>query len=210
MFLVLYIIGGIAFICWMFSKFDGTEMNNGLGSFFVLVFVTLIYSLVWPIIWPITYFSTKDSTGKQSHSKNPTPSITVIPINSDDELIVNYSDSRAVPTTKNDIKNIVQKNAENITPTKLPKNNITETKINDANLKTIDDSKKSVAKADKPIKSSGLGSKISKEVKKLPKGSTPTAYQCLKCFYKWNRDPNLRCAMCSDSGPYKPHDGLPG
>lgn len=72
------------------------------------------------------------------------------------------------------------------------------------------DSKKSVVKTEKVIKSSGLGNKISKEVKKLPKGSTPTAYQCLKCFYKWNRNPNLRCAMCSDSGPYKPHDGMLG
>lgn len=50
--------------------------------------------------------------------------------------------------------------------------------------------------------------KLNNLVENLSKNSQPTAYQCLKCFYKWNYDPVLRCAMCSELGPYKPHGDL--
>jgi hypothetical protein len=39
--------------------------------------------------------------------------------------------------------------------------------------------------------------------------STP-AYRCVKCSYKWNRDPKARCAWCNEMGPYQLHQGKLG
>ena len=39
--------------------------------------------------------------------------------------------------------------------------------------------------------------------------STP-AYRCVKCSYKWNRDPKARCAWCNELGPYQLHQGKLG
>ncbi len=30
-------------------------------------------------------------------------------------------------------------------------------------------------------------------------------YRCAKCSYKWNRDPNARCAWCNELGSYEVH-----
>lgn len=67
-----------------------------------------------------------------------------------------------------------------------------------------------VSKDEKKLLAKEVKLNKEKEVKTLSKGTKPTAYQCSKCFYKWNRDPNLRCAMCSEFGPYKPHNGKLG
>lgn len=42
-----------------------------------------------------------------------------------------------------------------------------------------------------------------------PPPSTP-AYRCVKCSYKWNRDPQARCAWCNEMGPYQLHQGKIG
>ena len=40
--------------------------------------------------------------------------------------------------------------------------------------------------------------------KRSPLSFSP-AYRCVKCSYKWNRDPKARCAWCNEMGPYQLH-----
>ena len=53
----VYVGGWFGFIFWLFSKFDGKELDHGLGVFFSLIFVSGVVSLIWPITWPVMYFN---------------------------------------------------------------------------------------------------------------------------------------------------------
>lgn len=193
------------FGCIIYSLYIGIDeefLNQDSGIVLISIILLIIYSFAWPLFWPFIFYT---------HKKEKTDNMNKIKLheafNNKYSTIQNTNDQVSSKIITNTPPNFIDFNSE----IKELKSQIELPKINNENSLSDEKNKKAIILKDtNEVLRDQIKLNKKKEVKKLPKGSTPTAYQCLKCFYKWNRNPNLRCAMCSEFGPYKPHNGKLG
>ncbi len=79
-----------------------------------------------------------------------------------------------------------------------------ERSMREAHLKEERDSIRRVEEAKRIAAVSREKNSSTSSEKRSPLSFSP-AYRCVKCSYKWNRDPNARCAWCNEMGPYQLH-----
>lgn len=186
--------------CSLYAWYNGSVHEDAkltAGPLILVVALHLIYCFVWPVYWPyMIYFYEKEKANKfykrksiEQSNQNYTREH-IIGGEIDNIKTSNPTDSE---TGNKEIQNRNQYNKS------------VEIFIQNSSLKN----KKDVSLILQPLEEQFDRIEVSKKlVENLSKNSQPTAYQCLKCFYKWNYDPVLRCAMCSELGPYNPHSEL--